>query len=352
MDDRWPPATSQGGDLLARDGGQLLGHRRPSPAELRQGDLSQPVRRSSRRATRAVIDADPDFDVLRRGGAARELGCGVAGRVVTTSWRSRRPVRSGWSWCPTWPTRRCRRAAALGCEDRSRWSWATQPSSTAWTASTAGSGPSSSSLRERGQVPCAPRTTRSGPERCCARPTWGTRRRSRPSRVASRQIRAAMRIVMGAWGVPDRTPGTRSRDPCRWLRRRGSPAAPARRVGSPSDTAVLRARTPSRRRFAAATFPHMRNRGSSCRCSARCSSHRLVPGPAGAVPVETGQGTIFDTRPSGMPTTPRRGARLDTVSGETDWRTGEVAVTTSLSAPVRQAARVGDLDDRALVGSR
>ena len=56
----------------------------------------------------------------------------------------------------------------------------------------------------------------------------------------------------------------------------------------------------------------------------------LVPGSAGAVPVEVGQHTIFDTRVAGMPAATEAYRTLRSVSGETDWRTGEVVLTAVL----------------------
>ncbi len=66
----------------------------------------------------------------------------------------------------------------------------------------------------------------------------------------------------------------------------------------------------------------------------------LAPAPAGAVPVETGQHTIFDTHVSGMPSTAEPSRTLRAVSAETDWRTGEVAVTAALAATASPSSQV------------
>jgi hypothetical protein len=62
--------------------------------------------------------------------------------------------------------------------------------------------------------------------------------------------------------------------------------------------------------------------------------------PATAVPVQTGQGTIFDTRVPGMPTTAEGWRTLRSVTGETTWSTGEVALNATLAEPVPDGGSV------------
>ena len=66
----------------------------------------------------------------------------------------------------------------------------------------------------------------------------------------------------------------------------------------------------------------------------------LVPPPAGAVPVEVGQHTIFDTHVPGTPTTAEAWRTLRAVSAETDWRTGEVEVTAVLQGAIGPLSQV------------
>ncbi|NYE35310.1 hypothetical protein F4692_000414 [Nocardioides cavernae] len=78
----------------------------------------------------------------------------------------------------------------------------------------------------------------------------------------------------------------------------------------------------------------MRIRGALAPVAACTALAGLLATPAGAVPVEVGQHTIFDTRVPGMPTTADGARTLRAVSAETDWRTGEVELTATLGSAV------------------
>lgn len=157
--------------------------------------------------TRAVNEADPDVEVLRAGGLALELGCGVAGRILTALRGMPRARAVGVELAPDLADEARRRAVALGCADRfevvvgdaADFHRPAAFDSGFWSQFFFPEGARAGALRTAldclrpGAVLRAPLL--GDPEEVAADPR-GEQARSR----------AAMRIVLGAWGVPDRTP--------------------------------------------------------------------------------------------------------------------------------------------------
>lgn len=154
-----------------------------------------------------VTASDPDFESLRVGGTALELGCGVAGRILTALQGMPRARAVGVELEPDLADEARRRAEALGLADRFEvvvgdaahfdrpdafdsgfWSQFFFPEH----ARDGALGTALRSLRS-GAVLRAPLL--GDPEDLAADP-----------RGEGARSRAAMRIVLGAWGVPDRTP--------------------------------------------------------------------------------------------------------------------------------------------------
>ena len=220
------------------------------------------------------LAGDPTYDVLRSGGSLLELGCGVAGRVLAMLQALPGMRAVGVELSDDLAAEATRRAEALGLTDRFE---------VVVTDAATFDRPDAFDRGYWSQFFFAEDSRRTRPRDDDAEPSSAEASSRPPCSATPRELaaephgqaareRAVFRVVLGSWGVPDRSAGPargRARGPR--LRRRRGRAGTVRELAGPRTPALTRAcPEPIRaRRAHAVRWRHRRSSRHQRRASGR-----------------------------------------------------------------------------------